>query len=52
MMATMARVTRLLLKEWEGTVDTKEIKDLVAEAEKKEETMGTTIQDRVVRLFL
>ena len=52
MMATMARVTRLLFKEWEGTVDTKEIKDLVAEAEKKEETMGTTIQDRVVRLFL
>ena len=52
MMATMARVTRLLLKEWEVTVDTEEMKDLVAEAEKKEEMMGSTIQDRVLRLLL
>ena len=52
MMAIMARVTRLLLKEWEVTVDTEEMKDLVAEAEKKEEMMGSTIQARVIRLRL
>ena len=46
-MATMAKVTRLLLKEWEVTVDTEEMKDLVAEAKKTEEMMGSTIQDRV-----
>ena len=47
MKATMARGTRLLLKEWEVTVDTEEMKDLVAEAKKTEEMMGSTIQDRV-----
>ena len=41
MMATMARVTRLLLKEWEVTVDTEEMKDLVEEAKKTEEMMGS-----------
>ena len=51
-MATMARVTRLLLKEWEVTVDTEEMKDLVAEAKKTEEMMGSTIQARVIRLLL
>ena len=33
-------------------MDTEGIKDLVAEAEKKEEMMGSTIQDRLIRLLL
>ena len=51
MMATMARVTRLLLK-WEVTVDTEEMKDLVEEAKKTEEMKGSTIQERIIRLLL
>ena len=50
---TQYRVTKLLLEDWEVKVDTEGIKDLVAEAEKKEETLVTTIiQDRVIRLLL
>ena len=40
---TQDRVTKLLLEGWEVKVDTEVIKDLVAKAEKKEETLVTTI---------
>ena len=52
MMATTTqdRVTKLLLEDWEVMVDTEGIKDLVAEAEKKEVTI--IVQDRVIRLLL
>ena len=55
---------RLLLEDWEvrvdtegiedlvAEVDTEGIKDLVAEAKNKEEMVGSTIQDRVIRLLL
>ena len=52
MMATMARVTRLILKEWVDTEDTEEMKDLVEEAKKTEEMKGSTIQERIIRLLL
>jgi len=55
MMATMARVTRLILKEWvdtEDTEDTEEMKDLVEEAKKTEEMKGSTIQERIFRFLL